>query len=116
MAEFLQELDGLRRHAGIRQKSHCSRPQVVKFVLRESGRVSECLANVFLFEVGQLVHHLCRRHPTGNPQPARLQATVRRKTTPGLRRKTTPGLRQSAAGGHNRDSAEAGPQMVSAVT
>lgn len=36
------------------------------FILRQGGGVAERLANVFLLQVRQVRHNLCRRHAVGN--------------------------------------------------
>jgi len=66
VAKLLQELNGPGRDTTIRQKPHRSGAQWMKFILREGSGIGECLANVFLFEVRQLLDDPGRRHAVGN--------------------------------------------------
>ena len=62
-----QEFDGLGRDSGIGQESHASlRAERVHFVVSERRGVRECLADVFLFKVRQLLDNLRRGHPVGD--------------------------------------------------
>jgi hypothetical protein len=61
VTEAIEEFDGLRRYAGIREESHESGRQRVNFFLGKSRRIGERLANVLFLELRQLLDNLCRR-------------------------------------------------------
>ena len=52
VAKGIEEIDGLRRDTGIRQKSHPSSPERMDLVLGKRRGVSKSLADIFVVEVG----------------------------------------------------------------
>ena len=61
-----EKIDGERREPRISEETHRSAAKRMKLVLGKSRGVSQCLANVFLFEIRQLGDDLGGRHAVGD--------------------------------------------------